>query len=53
MDWRELIDEYCRVTNFDRTDTLERLLDHLAANNKVITENVSDFLFSDVEGFFS
>ena len=53
MNWRELIIEYCRLTDFDRTDTLERLMDYLIANNKVTPEDVVDFLFPDNEGFFS
>ena len=53
MNWRELIEEYCRLTDFDRTDTLERLLDYLVANKKVTPEDVASFLFPDNEGFFS
>lgn len=53
MNWRDLIEEYCKITDFDRIDTLERLLDCLVANNKVTPEDVAHFLFPDAKGYFS
>lgn len=53
MNWRELIDEYCKLTDFDYIDTLEGLLDYMVANQTVTLEDVASFLFPDNEGFFS
>ncbi len=54
MNWKELIEEYCRITEFDRADTLDRLLDYLIINHKITTEDMADFLFPDNdEGYFS
>ncbi len=53
MNWKELLREYLDVTNLDRTDTLERLLDHMVATDKVKLKDIAEFLFPENKGYFS